>query len=94
MAWFNRDKAGILTQVEDQIEVPEGHWTKCDGCSEPINRRELADSMLVCPKCGYHFRMGSIDYLRMLFDDSEFDLVDSNVSSVDALKFVDKKPYA
>ncbi len=93
MAWFKRKQAGIQTDRSEQNEVPEDQWVKCTGCSEIVNRRELEDRLLVCPKCGHHFRMGSLGYFRFLFDDGRFDLHDQHLYSVDPLHFEDRKPY-
>lgn len=93
MSWFKRQKAGILTDTSDQIEIPEGQWEKCPDCSEPIHRRELEENLLVCPKCDHHFRMNSLGYFRLLFDDEEFELHDQDLFAVDALQFLDRKPY-
>lgn len=93
MAWFKRQKAGILTTREKQNDFPEGQWIKCKGCSEIINRRELEVNVRVCPKCGHHFRMNSIGYFDLLFDDAEYELFDTNLLSTDPLTFVDKKSY-
>ena len=94
MTWFKRQKAGILTDTSEQIDIPEGQWVKCPDCSEPIHRRALQEELLVCPKCGYHFRMNSLDYFNLLFDDGEFELHDQDLFGVDALQFVDRKPYS
>lgn len=93
MAWFKRQAEGIKTSRSDQINVPEGHWVKCPGCSEPLNARELGKNLLVCPKCLYHFKMTSQDYFELLFDDSKFKVYDGNLVSVDPLDFTDKKAY-
>ncbi len=93
MAWFKRQKAGILTHLSEQIEVPEGQWAKCPDCSEPVHRRELEEHLLVCPKCGYHFRMNSLGYFALLFDEGECEIHDHDLYAVDALEFVDRKRY-
>ncbi len=94
MSWFKRQKAGILTDTSDQIEIPEGQWEKCPECSEPIHRRELEENLLVCPKCNHHFRMDSLGYFRLLFDEAAFELHDEDLFGVDALQFLDRKPYS
>ncbi len=94
MAWFQRKKKGILTERGAQNEMPEGQWVKCPGCSEIVNRRELADNALVCPKCDYHHRMGSLAYFELLFDEEGFELFDDHLHSLDPLSFYDRKPYA
>jgi acetyl-CoA carboxylase carboxyl transferase subunit beta len=49
--------------------------------------------MSVCPKCGFHFRMGSLDRMRALFD-GPWTEYDRGLMSTDPLHFTDTKPYA
>lgn len=93
MSWFRRKKKGILTDLSDQNDSPQGQWIKCPGCSEILNRRELEEHHLVCPKCSYHFTMTSLGYFRLLFDEAAFALHDQDLLAVDALGFTDRKPY-
>jgi len=94
MSWFIRKSAGIKTKTSQQIEVPDGQWVKCTGCSETVNRREIERNQLVCPKCAYHFKMSSIGYFDLLFDDGAYELYDQNLVPTDPLLFTDRKPYA
>ena len=87
MAWFQRKEKGILTDRSGQNEIPEGQWIKCPGCAEIINRRELLDSALVCPKCSHHLRLDSLGYFELLFDDSFFEIFDQHLRSKDPGKF-------
>lgn len=93
MSWFLRQKKGILTNVSEQNDVPDGQWVKCPNCSEILNRRELEENRLVCPKCSHHFNMHSQGYFQILFDDGQFELHDENLRAVDALRFEDRKSY-
>lgn len=93
MAWFQRKKKGILTERDDQIEVPEGQWIKDPITGDILNRRELGDNAWVSPKSGHHFRMSSLGYFHLLFDDHEFEQHDAHLRSKDPLDFVDRKPY-
>lgn len=94
MPWFRRKKAGIRTKREEQNEMPEGQWVKCPQSGEITNRRELEENLLVFPSSGYHFGMDSHQYFDFLFDDGEYDLHDTDLRSVDALEFTDRKPYS
>lgn len=94
MAWFKRKEAGIQTTRNDQNEVPEGLWIKCPGCSAILNRRELEDNLMVCPRCSHHFSLNSQGYFDLLFDESTYELFDQDLRPQDVLAFVDKKPYA
>lgn len=94
MPWFRRKKAGILTTRDDQNEVPEGQWVKCPKTDEITTRRELEENLLVFPSSGYHFGMSSHQYFDFLFDDGDYDLHDTDLRSVDALNFEDRKSYS
>lgn len=94
MAWFKRKTAGIQTKISEQINVPEGHWMKCPECSTTINQREIEKNRKICPNCSHHFRLSSIEYFELLFDNGQFQVYDDTLISVDPLEFVDKKPYA
>jgi len=48
--------------------------------------------MLVCPKCGYHFRIDARARMDLLFD-GEWTEFDANLKSTDPLEFHDSKPY-
>ena len=94
MAWFRRQTASIHTKISQQNEVPEGQWVRCPACKDTINRRELEKNLLVCPKCDHHFKMTSMGYFELLFDDDEIVLHDENILSIDPLEFVDRKTYS
>lgn len=94
MDWFRRKKAGILTDRDQKNEVPDGYWVNCPNCKEIVNRRELIDNLNVCPECQYHFQLDSEGYFRLLFDEASYEPLFQNISSVDPLGFVDRKPYS
>ncbi len=93
MAWFRRKKAGILTDAKERKEAPDNYWTKCPECGKIFSKRELEEHAKVCPSCGYHFRMNSLEYLHLLMDDGIFTLHDTYLYATDPLEFVDTKPY-
>jgi len=93
MAWFKKARKPIAADPEKPSRVPEGLWVKCTGCSQILYNKDLAQNMSVCPKCGFHFRMGSLDRLKSLFDESWIEY-DRGLKSTDPLKFTDTKPYS
>lgn len=93
MAWFKRQKAGILTDLKEQNEMPEGQWVKCPITGEIVNRRELEENLLVVPTSGYHFSMSSLGYFRFIFDEGEFELYDEDLVATNPLDFKDRKEY-
>ncbi|MEM1126060.1 MAG: acetyl-CoA carboxylase, carboxyltransferase subunit beta [Bacteroidota bacterium] len=93
MSWFRRKKKGILTDTSEQNESPEGLWIKDPVDGEFLSRRELEDHHGVSPRTGHHFRMSSLGYFDLLFDDHTYSMHDEDLFSVDPLSFQDTKPY-
>jgi len=91
MDWFKRKKETL--QAVDRKEMPDGLWVKCDECGEIIYKKELDKKLYVCPKCDYHFRINSHNYIKILIDDGTFSEFNQNIISTDPLKFKDSKKY-
>ncbi len=94
MSWFKRKDAGILTKRSEQNEVPEGQWAKDPITGEIINARVLQENALVFPNSGHHMNMSATGYFELLFDEGAYEHFDTELSSLDALDFVDRKSYA
>jgi len=78
-----------------ELDTQPDLFTKCPACSEPLFNEALAENWWVCTLCDHHFRIGAVERLRSLLDDPvESVLHDSDLQSVDALGFVDSKPYS
>ncbi|MDQ3000342.1 MAG: acetyl-CoA carboxylase, carboxyltransferase subunit beta [Fibrobacterota bacterium] len=91
MEWFRKAKSGIGTLIKR--DTPVDLWVKCDGCKEILYRKELAANKYVCEHCGFHFRIGATDYVKLLTDEGSWQVHDTNLKSTDPLKFVAKKKY-
>ncbi|HEY1008945.1 MAG: acetyl-CoA carboxylase, carboxyltransferase subunit beta [Daejeonella sp.] len=93
MAWFKREKKGIITSTEEKKEIPDGMWNKCPSCKKPLHYAEQVENKYVCHYCGYHLRIGSKEYFEILFDDNQFTELFPNLRSGDPLEFTDTKKY-
>ncbi|HEY6952628.1 MAG TPA: acetyl-CoA carboxylase, carboxyltransferase subunit beta [Bacteroidota bacterium] len=93
MAWFRRSKQNISTDGQKK-DIPDGMWTKCPECNEIIHKKLLEQNLFTCFKCGYHFRIGSKEYFKLLLDDGSLKELDRKLRSVDPLGFVDSKKYS
>lgn len=91
-AWFRRSKKSIADESQKK-DTPQGMWIKCDGCGEIIHRKQLEQNLYTCPKCEYHFRIGSKEYLAILLDEGSFRETEKKIRSTDPLGFSDSKPY-
>jgi acetyl-CoA carboxylase carboxyl transferase subunit beta len=92
MGWFKKVRRRIGSG--ERLDVPKGLWTKCDSCGEIIYRKQLEEQSHVCDKCGYHFRIGHADYLKILADKGFVEEFDIKMHSRDPLGFVDSKKYS
>ena len=91
MSWFRRDDSNIEGGGAKTVRT-EGLWIKCDSCGQVIWKADLEANLMVCPKCGYHFKMDARTRVAMLLDPG-FELVDLQLRSTDPLEFADLKPY-
>jgi acetyl-CoA carboxylase carboxyl transferase subunit beta len=93
MVWFRKEKQPIESPKEKRIQT-EGLWVKCDDCKQILWKKDLENSLLCCPKCNHHFKMGSRARLEMLFDEGRYKEHDIGLASTDPLQFKDSKRYS
>lgn len=74
-------------------DIPEGLWTKCEECGQPIYNKTLEENFKVCPKCSYHFTMTAKERVSSLIDEDTFKEFDSSMSPIDPLNFSGPKTY-
>ena len=88
---------GQTAEPEEQPEQKkvrtEGLWIKCDSCRAIIWKKDLEANLMVCTKCGFHFKINARSRLKLLFDDENWQEFDSALKTTDVLEFVDQKPY-
>ena len=96
MSWLTHILPKIKREEESERKpspIPEGVWTKCPGCEQPLYTEELRASLQVCPKCGFHHRIGARTRLTTFLDADSAVEIAADVQAVDPLGFVDSKPY-
>ncbi len=95
MAWFDDLKTPrVKSQVSQRTsKVPEGLWVKCTQCGEILQTKALKENLMVCPECGFHFRISAAERIALLTDEGSFDEYAEDLVSTDPLEFDDTKPY-
>jgi acetyl-CoA carboxylase carboxyl transferase subunit beta len=88
MSWF-LDKLKFGKKNPKQ----EDPWIECLKCKQNNLASELGNNLNVCPRCQNHCRLTAQERLALLLNPESFVEFDANLSSVDALKFKDKKKY-
>ena len=92
MSWLKRERKRIKpTEKSDRPELPEGLWTKCEGCGEALFQTVLEENLWTCPKCEHHFRVPARTYLALLVDETSFEERDQGLVAGDPLEFKDAR---
>ncbi|MEJ2373543.1 MAG: acetyl-CoA carboxylase, carboxyltransferase subunit beta [Sulfurimonas sp.] len=80
------------TKEPEKVEA-SAHWIKCKSCHSLMYYKEVENQNYVCPKCGFHIRIGVKERISLLADEGTFIEHDASLEPIDPLKFVDSKPY-
>jgi acetyl-CoA carboxylase carboxyl transferase subunit beta len=72
---------------ESKMEIPDGLWSRCEGCGEILYRKSLEQNLYVCSRCGYHFRISARKYIDILLDENTFEEYDANLYPGNPLNF-------
>lgn len=60
---------------------------RCPVCKSYDTKRAVAKNKMVCPHCGYHYRIGARTRVKALFDKDSFQELFTNIETVDPLNF-------
>ena len=75
-------------------ETPENLWVKCPESGQLVFHKDLEANLMVVPGSGYHMAIGAKARLASLFDDGQYEELETPESLADPLKFRDVKRYA
>ncbi len=88
MVWYKKPKKVITKfQGKKQVQVPQGLYAKCKGCGTILYNKELDKNYKVCPKCGYHYQLSSLERLYLTVDSGSFVEYDEKLDSKNPLGF-------
>ena len=93
MNWLTNYVRPKLRALVSKTEVPDNLWFKCPACEQMIFHREIEENLRVCPRCDHHLRLKARPRLKMIFDDQSFQVIELPETTVDPLKFRDRKRY-
>jgi hypothetical protein len=85
-----------LTAPADVSAAERGataEWRKCPNCGAYVYHKRLKRQLGVCPECNHHFRIALRERLDQLLDPGSFEELGQDLEPLDALGFVDSKPY-
>jgi acetyl-CoA carboxylase carboxyl transferase subunit beta len=93
MSWLSNLPPGIKNMFKKQDQGSDALWVKCGGCGEMLFNRDLEASLQVCPSCGHHMRIATVERLKSLFDNGVYEFLPLPEPPTDPLKFRDEKKY-
>jgi acetyl-CoA carboxylase carboxyl transferase subunit beta len=73
--------------LKPRKDVPAGLWLRCTGCEQMVYKETVEQSLNVCPKCDYHFRINAATRIKYLADEDSFDEIMADLRSHDPLDF-------
>lgn len=93
--WFEEKKRKATTVAHQTLADDDLSrlWSKCFNCNSSIPTKELEKNLMVCPNCGYHFRINARTRIEQFVDKGSFEELYANVAPADPLNFVDTAPY-
>lgn len=93
--WFaNRQKSEPVAQPQQEREISDGLWTKCEACGAIAYTKDLKANCMVCVDCNHHKRVSSNERIKQLIDANTWMPLDELVKPTDPLGFYDRKAYS
>ena len=93
--WFaDRQKTSPSIQQQQEREIADGLWTKCESCNAIAYTKDLTANQMVCLECGHHKRVSCHQRITQLIDGDTWQPMDENLQPSDPLKFRDIKAYS
>lgn len=94
MNWIdNVVRPKIRTLFSSSSQTPDNLWIKCPETGEMVFHRDLENNDWVVPSSGHHMRMPVRKRLERLFDEAQFELIETPDVVADPLKFRDERKY-
>jgi acetyl-CoA carboxylase carboxyl transferase beta subunit len=83
----NELEALLKTDSGDAPSISAEAFVRCPGCNKSVISQVLEEATQVCPKCGYHFKLGARARLAALCDADSFCEHDRDLQSTNHLQF-------
>jgi len=91
MSWITKVRSSMGSL--GKRDTPDNLWTKCPGCQEMVFTQAWEDNLSVCPRCGYHGRIGAQARFAQVLD-TGFTVLPAVSVPENPLNFRDSKKYS
>ena len=82
-----------MAEVAAPSRAVSAEWRRCPSCEAFVYHKRLKRNLGVCPECNHHFRLRLRERIAQLLDEDSFEELSGDLEPIDALSFVDSKPY-
>lgn len=93
MNWIDNVVRPKIRTLFASRETPDNLWIKCPETGEMVFHRDLENNDWVVPNSGHHMRMPIRKRLERLFDDAQYEQIETPEVVADPLKFRDERRY-
>lgn len=93
MNWITKAVLPKINTLLSKRDTPDNLWHKCPECNQMIFHRDLAAALHVCPHCQHHMAISPVERFKALFDDGQYETVETPEPLADPLNFRDEKRY-
>ena len=83
MSWY------VKPETPAKIPPTKALWQVCPRCKSYVAKADWKANNAICPRCGYHGRLGARERIAQLADEGSFAEVFREVSYSDHLDFHD-----
>ena len=73
------EAGGMMPAAEERL--------KCPVCKSRLRKIDIKHNKMVCPECGYHYRLNARSRLKVICDKDSFQELFTNISTSDPLIF-------
>ena len=77
-----------VVHKNEKKEIPDNVFKSCDHCNASIPFHDLMNNYYVCDRCGHHLKISARERIRQLVDESTFQELDRQMTSVNRDEFV------
>ena len=81
----------VIKKRPSKEEIESSDWTSC--CKGPILKKELKDSLWVCPSCNKHHRINCRQRFDIVFGKNNYEILETPIPQDDPLGWKDSKTY-